>query len=175
MCCVIWARHILQRMASTYIHELFHGPWYCPQLCCTLINNVEHSDGDDGGDSGDTFIWTKGWQASKGRVKGKLESPELPKSWLTNWKRRTNSSIHFPDIVGCCPLWASHPGQLLRWPDWVPPCVHSLWDPAVAASVQQPPSWGGGSVRRAHCQGPAHTGPYRPPGPNQATWRTSDL
>jgi len=35
-------------------------------------------------------------------------------------------------------------------------------------------SRGGGFVRCAHCQGQAHRGPHRPPGPNQATWRISD-
>merc|ERR1712012_168043 len=35
-------------------------------------------------------------------------------------------------------------------------------------------SRGGGFVRCAHCQGQAHPGPHRPPGPNQATWRISD-
>merc|ERR1711973_655870 len=35
-------------------------------------------------------------------------------------------------------------------------------------------SRGGGFVRCAHCQGQAHRGPHRPPGPHQATWRISD-
>merc|ERR1712223_1205202 len=35
-------------------------------------------------------------------------------------------------------------------------------------------SRGGGFVRCAHCQGQAHPGPHRPPGPIQATWRISD-
>ena len=50
------------------------------------------------------------------------------------------------------------------------PCVHWPSSGIVRAAASR----GGGFVRCAHCQGQAHPGPHRPPGPNQATWRISD-
>ena len=84
---------------------------------------------------------------------GKVES------WQ-NWKQLSHTLSEIAGLVG----------QLL-WPaDWVAPCVHWPSSGIVRAAASR----GGGFVRCAHCQGQAHPGPHRPPGPNQATWRISD-
>ena len=77
-----------------------------------------------------------------------------------NWKQLSHPLSEIAGLVG----------QLL-WPaDWVAPCVHWPSSGIVRAAASR----GGGFVRCAHCQGQAHRGPRRPPGPNQATWRISD-
>ena len=77
-----------------------------------------------------------------------------------NWKQLSHPLSEIAGLVG----------QLL-WPaDWVAPCVHWPSSGIVRAAASR----GGGFVRCAHCQGQAHRGPHRPPGPNQATWRISD-